>query len=260
MYGIETSLVLTLTTLTHPTPIARNISVFIPQSIRQNTIPRAGDNIDGKNNHLFYDKNLIANSTHSRYTCSTSNTSNTSTIPMCVVNILLMMDGEYGVVSAFVNRGGFDLAVSTGVAPESIMIGVPSTPDLLSAVDPSDRTYEMTFNICDPSLMDCDPATSGYTVDNTGGTDLLLSFITENVIPLVLDVIGMEAGGEISISGASLGGLTAVYAVATRPLTFARAFSLEGDMPYNFGQIADYITGNYSLHGNRAKAAVMMMV
>lgn len=193
----------------------RNISVFVPQSILQNTVPRA-------------------------------------------VNIMMMMDGEYGVVSAFVNRGGFDLAVSTGVAPESIMIGVPSTPDIFSAVDPSDRTYELTFNICNPALMDCNPATSGYNVDNTGGTDLLLSFMSDNVIPLVLDIIGMQQG-EVSIAGASLGGLTSLYAVATRPLTYARAFSLEGNTPYNWGQVADFIIGNYSLHGNRPKAVVMQM-
>ena len=196
---------------------SRNISVYIPPSILQNTIPRA-------------------------------------------VNIMLMMDGEYGVTFAFAFRGGFELAVVTGVAPESIMIGVPSSPNIYDAFCCSphvpERTYELTFDVCDPSLMDCN---GGYTIYNTGGTDLLLNFTIDTVIPLVLDVVGMLPGGEVSIAGASLGGLTSLYAAGTRPQEFARAWSLEGDVPYNFGQISQKITESYANTGHRPKAIVMQI-
>mmetsp|Transcript_5493 Transcript_5493/g.8979 ORF Transcript_5493/g.8979 Transcript_5493/m.8979 type:complete len:590 (-) Transcript_5493:174-1943(-) len=196
---------------------SRNISVYIPPSILQNSIPRA-------------------------------------------VNIMLMMDGEYGVTFAFAFRGGFELAVVTGVAPESIMIGVPSAPDAFDAAPTGphepERTYELTFAVCNSSLMNCD---GGYTVNNTGGTDLLLDWLNGTVIPLVLDVVGMLPGGEVSIAGASLGGLTALYAAGTRPDQYARAWSMEGDTPYNFGQVSQKIIDSYSKTGRRAKAVVMQI-
>jgi hypothetical protein len=141
---------------------SRNISVYVPQSVLQNTIPRK-------------------------------------------VNIMLMMDGEFEVTAAMAFQGGFELAVMTSVVPESILIGVPSNPNLL-LVNPSgddhganERTFEYTFAVCNATLMDCNPATSGYTVLNTGGTDLLLDFISDIVIPTVLEVIGNFTAGEVSI-------------------------------------------------------------
>lgn len=199
---------------------SRNISVFLPQSVLQNTIPRE-------------------------------------------VNILIVLDGEYDVTSAFAYQGGFDVAVRDSVVPESILIGIPSNPDIFNA-DPNyefaqSRTFELTFAKCNSSLMDCNPATSGYNVDNTGGTDLFLDYITEQIIPTVMKAIGNFTKGEVSISGCSLGGLTSIYAVASRPTEFARGFSLEGDTPFNYGQVADVVTKSYAASGQRPKAIVMML-
>jgi hypothetical protein len=51
--------------------------------------------------------------------------------------------------------------------------------------------------------------------------------------------------------------LTAIYAVAARPTEFARGLSLEGDTPYNFGQISNVIVKQYQESGIKGKAIVM---
>ena len=186
---------------------------------------------------------------------------------LAFVNLSVVDLSNFYVLISIYFHQGFELAVRTSVAPESILIGVPSSADLFNANFSSsgtdhgsnERTFELTFAVCNSSLMDCNPATSYYTVDNTGGTDLLLDFISEIVIPTVLRAIGNFTKGEVSIAGASLGGLTAIYAVAARPDTYSRAFSLEGTTPYNFGQVADVVTNTYATTGLRPKAVVMML-
>jgi len=169
------------------------------------------------------------------------------------VNILFLMDGHSTVTSSFALRAGFQQAVLTGLVPaDTLLVGVPPTPDPLAVKWANERTYEMTFAECDPSLMDC----TGY--GPTGGMDLLLDFLQDTVAPAIIQAVGMQLG-EVSITGASLGGLTSMYAVATRPAFFQRGLALEGTVGYNFGQLADIVKNSTARHGRVAKSLVIQI-
>jgi predicted alpha/beta superfamily hydrolase len=58
-----------------------------------------------------------------------------------------------------------------------------------------------------------------------GGTDAFLDFVVDTALPTALARLGFSLG-EISISGFSLGGLTACYAAVQRPLVFRRALCM----------------------------------
>lgn len=178
------------------------------------------------------------------------------------VTILVQLDGDAEAVSYFVKQGGFDSSVLSGVAPESILIGIGTAvngtgcPSTLSGC--SQRLYEFSDVACnrDGNLE------SGYCpwVNQTyGGLDLFLDFTWNTVIPSVLERIGFSQG-EVGIFGESLGGYAACYASAKRPTQFQRALCMSPSFWWNYGSFAAEITRSYS-HSNATipKAVVMTL-
>jgi predicted alpha/beta superfamily hydrolase len=77
-----------------------------------------------------------------------------------------------------------------------IIIGVP--PGLNGTVCPSgtcnQRYYEYTPTDCEPSVSQCTPS------QPSGGGDIFLQFVSDNVIPAVFTELNLDQG-EIAISG-----------------------------------------------------------
>lgn len=137
------------------------------------------------------------------------------------VDVLVLLDGSDSVVDSFATRGGFEAAQASGRAPESIMIGITAL-EFAYDFNFDQRTYELTYAFEDNAEDSC---ISGA---RTGGSDLLLAWIDEDVIPAVLNKVGIAGmlRGDVTLAGGSLGGLTSCYGAASRPETFQRAICL----------------------------------
>jgi hypothetical protein len=142
----------------------------------------------------------------------------------------------------------------TGVIPESIMIGVGQPLD-----DDCQRTYEMTYAPCDPTISN--QCHEGYSLTECyGGNSLYLSFIIDTLVPSVLMDLNISLG-EVSIYGFSLGGLAACNAVLDRPDFFARAMCSSPSFWFNYGDFSKRIADTFAadpLH-TAPKAVVMSL-
>ena len=117
------------------------------------------------------------------------------------MNILVLLDGSLSVVESYARSTGFESAQIMGSIPESIIIGI-STIDFAYSGDFNQRqyelTYEQTLSYPDES---CIPGSDEYgNVYPTGGSDLMLEWVRDDVILAVLQNISMEMG-EIAITG-----------------------------------------------------------
>ena len=92
----------------------------------------------------------------------------------------------------------------------------------------------------------------------TGGTDLLLQWIDQDILPAVMAKLNMTLG-EVSITGGSLGGLTSCYAVSARPDLFSRAVCSSPSNCFNTGQMATEITANYAATGKAPKTVIQFL-
>lgn len=194
-------------TFGHSTIASRDINVYIPPSILQNTIKRP-------------------------------------------IHILVANDGSLQEVKTYISSG-FDVAVQNGIAPESILVGIPQTGDSCN------RNYELSFSNCKPYWAKYNRGTSPATYSNYygcpgsdleceyfGGNDDYLTWIYEVILPAVVEKLGMTMG-EVSIVGGSMGGLTACYAASKYPDRFTRGYCYAPAMMWNFGELAHVIKHNY---------------
>jgi predicted alpha/beta superfamily hydrolase len=172
----------------------RDISVYIPPSIYQNTLSRP-------------------------------------------IYIVVVNDGTRLFLEQLATLGGLDRAVQTGAIPSNtILVGIPQ-----NASSFCDRMYELSYEKCREGQSVCQDCA-------TGGNFLLFDFIQENVIPAVLQNLSMSLG-EVSMTGYSLGGLTACVAASFRPSYYQRALCLSPSVWWNDGSLADNITSNTKLYG-----------
>jgi pimeloyl-ACP methyl ester carboxylesterase len=155
---------------------------------------------------------------------------------------------------------GLDASVLSGGLPELVVIGVP--PGLNGSACPgelpagpeslcSQRYFELTPTPCSPAAAECLPG------QPSGGADLLLRFVWDTVLPAVLAQLALQPGGEVSIVGYSLGGLTAGYAASSQPTLFQRAFCMSPSAWWNAGELADIILSNYEATGAKPVSIVM---
>lgn len=155
----------------------------------------------------------------------------------------------------YVDTAGIDAAVLSGGLPEVVVIGVPPALNGSACRDPeasqcSQRYYELTPTPCDPLVSVCQEQ------QQTGGADLLLQFIWDDVVPAVLQQLGQQRG-EVGIAGYSLGGLAACHAASSRPELFQRALCQSPSVWWNSGQLADMIATNFAASGAPPLAVVM---
>lgn len=178
------------------------------------------------------------------------------------INIMVVNDGSLDEVSSYVFNG-FELGQQTGVVPESLMVGIPQ-----NSADYCNRQYELSPSTClagwskyerysDP------PATSAYygcpgnsECPISGGNDNYLTWIYVDVIPAVLNELGMELG-EVSIVGGSMGGLTACYAPSKFPNWYSRGFCYAPAVMWNYGDMAQLVRTNFMETNQLPKAIVM---
>lgn len=157
-----------------------------------------------------------------------------NTIPR-PVNIMFLFDGANATLSSFAHRAGFENAVQTGLVPaDTLLVGI-STWEYAIAGDTCQRNYELSFSVCDPTVSSSCP-----TGCLTGGTDKMLLFLNETVIPLLLSSLQMSLG-EVSVVGGSMGGLTACYAPAHNPAFYVRGICFS-PTPWNAGQLAGVVS------------------
>eukprot|EP01035_Chromulina_nebulosa_P024885 gene24885-32420_t len=156
--------------------------------------------------------------------------------------------------------GGFESYVLSGAAPESIMIGIGTANNGSGCPDPSngclERNYEFSNVACnaDGNLEAgyCPWANQAY-----GGLDAFLNFTWDTVIPAVLQNISMLRG-EVSIFGESLGGYASCYAAASRPTQFKRALCISPSFWWNYGSLSTLIPQLHVQHNNESPKAVVM--
>ena len=164
------------------------------------------------------------------------------------VNVLVINDGTGYFLRQLAFVGGMDHAVLTGAAPETIMIGLPQNGTGCQ------RQFELTFSV-----------TSAPTPCASGGTDLYLEFVRATVVPAVVAALGV-AVGEVSMAGASFGGLTACYAAYALPLYFQRALCQSPSFWWNYGQLARLVSGadtdatRWAASGTRVAEAVVAYI
>ena len=175
----------------------RDISVYVPASLRQNSVRRE-------------------------------------------VNVLVVNDGTPFYMQQLAFPGGFDRNVLTGAVPETIMVGIPQNGT------GCERQFELTFSVSNQTGCKA-----------SGGNTQYLDFIQNTVVPAVLK--NMNAiQGEVSITGASYGGLTSCYAASARPHYFSRAFCQSPSVWWNYGQLPSVIKGNAKRNG-LPKSVVMYL-
>jgi enterochelin esterase-like enzyme len=203
------------------TLLSRDIPVYLPPSIVQNTIHRK-------------------------------------------VNILIVNDGSLEELSTYI-AAGFEVAQNTGVAPESIVIGIPQRE-----YDTCNRNYELSFESCATgwekySRWTNDPVQSSaywgcpgsdLECPAGGGNDAYLTWIYNDVIPAVLADIDMSLN-EVSIVGGSMGGLTSCYAPSKFPQWYSRGYCYAPAVMWNFGSINDVIISNFAQTGMLPKSVIM---
>jgi predicted alpha/beta superfamily hydrolase len=169
------------------------------------------------------------------------------------ISVMVLNDGDIDPLYSYSFLGGFDVAVNSGLAPESIIIGVANT-DIL---DSCQRNYELSYAPCNTNISSiCQSAPACY-----GGIQYYLDFIMQTVIPTVMQNISMGIG-EVSIMGFSMGGLAAAYAVYDRPHYFSRALCLSPSLWYNNGELASMIISKFkagSYMGPLPKAIVFTL-
>jgi len=206
-------------TFGHSTIASRDINVYVPPSIIQNTIIRS-------------------------------------------IHILVANDGSLQEVKTYVSSG-FDVAVQNGIAPESILVGIPQTGDTCN------RNYELSFSNCKSYWAKYNRGTSPATYSNYygcpgsdkeckyyGGNDDYLTWIYEVILPAVVEKLGMVMG-EVSIVGGSMGGLTACYAASKYPDRYTRGYCYAPAMMWNFGELAQHvIKHNYVMTKKLPKAVI----
>lgn len=114
------------------------------------------------------------------------------------VNILILHDGFLDPLKLFAVNGGLDSLNGVGSSPELVIIGVPhgynGTACPTTSTGCYQRTFELTPTDCDPSRNTCDPN------QKYGGLGLYLDFVYDDVIPEVLERLGMDMG-EVSNAG-----------------------------------------------------------
>lgn len=173
----------------------RDISVYIPPSIYQNTLSRP-------------------------------------------IHIIVVNDGTLLFLQQLTTLGGFDRIVQTGAIPvNTILVGIPQNESNFC-----DRMYELSYELCSPDQSIC------ADCEHTGGNFLLFDFIQDTVLPAVLSNLSMTMG-EVSMTGYSLGGLTACVAASVRPRIYSRALCLSPSVWYNDGSLANNITQNAIRYG-----------
>lgn len=148
------------------------------------------------------------------------------------VNVMVLLDASEAVVDNFARRGGFEAGQALGTVPESIMVGISTLEFTLKGTYPFDqRGYELTYEQQLPDNQTCVLQAGGAP---TGGSDLLLEWIDNVVLPAALAAVGMDRG-EVAIAGGSLGGLTACYAASKYPDVFERAICMSPSNCFNYG-------------------------
>lgn len=178
------------------------------------------------------------------------------------LNMMVTFDTDLEVASSLAFRAGFEAAQIRGDAPESLLIGI-GVLQFAFAGNLAQRTYELTWSQTLDTRFSCNGNSEGDAQPVSGGSALLLTFIDEVVIPGVLTKLSSQLGsvftrGEISIAGGSLGGLTACYAAAARPATFARAMCFAPTNCHNFisGGLAPVITSCFLASGVKARTVL----
>jgi enterochelin esterase-like enzyme len=149
------------------------------------------------------------------------------------VNVLIVNDGSPHYMQQLAFAGGFDRAVLTGAAPETIMIGLPQDGESCQ------RQLELTFSI---------GSTFGCNETWSGGNDKYFAFIQNTVVPAVLANLSVTLG-EVAMTGASYGGLTSCYAASALPQYFQRAFCQSPSVWWNYAELPDVIKSNAQLRG-----------
>lgn len=151
------------------------------------------------------------------------------------VNIIILNDGDMNFMTTLTKQGGLDRAIQNGDVPQdTIMIGIPQNLTC-------ERGYELTYEACDPTRMDC-------TDCKSGGGLYFTYFLRNTVIPAVLTNLSMSLG-EVSMTGSSLGGLTACAAASFQPSYFQRGFCMSPSTWWNHGSLAINITQNAKKYG-----------
>jgi len=170
------------------------------------------------------------------------------------VNVLILLDGSTSIVNTFAKRGGFETGQADGTVPESIMLGITDLEFALAG-NFDQRTYELTYAEQIDVSLSCPQGTGP-----TGGSDKLLEWIDEIVIPKAVEALGMTRG-EVTIAGGSLGGLTSCYAATKNPAVFERALCMSLTNCFNFGTggLAPVITANYEATGKAPKSVIQFM-
>ena len=125
------------------------------------------------------------------------------------------------------------------------------------------RGYELAWEVPlgdgspDDKSQSCIPGPAG------GGSDLMLAWVDEVVIPLVLGKLGDEGmeRGDVAISGGSQGGLTSCYAASARPDVFNRAACFSPSNCFNHGledvsALSKAIVSNFAKTGKLPKAVI----
>jgi len=170
------------------------------------------------------------------------------------VNIMILLDGSTSIVNTFAKRGGFETGQADGSVPESILIGITDLEFALAG-NLEQRTYEFTYAEQIDVSLSCPQGTGP-----TGGSDKLLEWIDEIVIPKAVEALGMQRG-EVTIAGGSLGGLASCYAATKNPAVFERALCMSLTNCFNFGTggLAPVIAANYEASGKAPKSVVQFM-
>jgi len=145
------------------------------------------------------------------------------------VNVLVVNDGTPFYMQKLAFAGGFDRAVLTGAVPETIMVGLPQN------ATGCERQLELTFSK--------GVATNARWCPQAGGNAKYFAFIQTTVVPAVLANLNLIIG-EVSITGASYGGLTSCYAASALPKYFQRAFCQSPSVNWNYGQLEGVIMTN----------------
>ena len=142
------------------------------------------------------------------------------------------------------------------------MIGIQTVQFVLEGMPQTmgnQRGYELEYEVPlgngpNDKNLSCIPGPAG------GGTDLMLRWLDETVIPATLAKLGMSRG-EVSISGGSVAGLTSCYAASARPDLISRAACFSPSNCFNHGadhvsRFSKKIASNFAKTGMRPKAVI----
>jgi enterochelin esterase-like enzyme len=207
------------------TQISRDINVYIPESVKQNTLRRKMNVLVANDGSITEVSQYVA----SGFEVALNNGHIPESIIVGIPQFSADCNRQYELFFEQCDSIGKWKKYDRGTNPatSSYYYGCPGN----------------VYSVCPPRT----PA---------NGTDYYLTWIYNSVLPAVMKEINMTLG-EVSIVGGSFGGLCACYAPSRFPNWFSRGFCYAPSVMMNYASIADKVRSNYAESKMLPKSIIM---